>query len=68
MNTNMAAAVPFAARQRVGSADDSQARGTVVESPSGRTVLVRWDFDTNPYGVGSPRLYFEMVDRLIAVR
>ncbi|SLC72541.1 hypothetical protein [Mycobacteroides abscessus] len=60
--------IPFTARQRVGCTDDSKARGTVIENPSGRTVLVRWDFDTNPYGVGAPRRYFEMADRLTAVR
>lgn len=40
-------------------ADDRNARGQVVDLEP-NTVLVQWDFDTNPYGKGSPRIRYEL--------
>jgi hypothetical protein len=57
----------FKADERVTSVDDPQARGTVFADDNGRTALVRWDIHTNPYGVGAPRVHYELVDNLVPV-
>jgi hypothetical protein len=41
-------------------AADRSARGTVIDNSPKNTVLVKWDFDTNPYGKGAPRTRYEL--------
>ena len=38
---------------------DRAVRGRVVDNSPAKTVLVCWEADHNPYGVGSPRTCYE---------
>jgi hypothetical protein len=39
---------------------DRTARGRVVDNTPTNTVLVHWEQDSNPYGKGAPRAYYEL--------
>lgn len=68
--TNTTAPTPiFHAGERVTCVDDPQSRGTIVRDVNlcARTAEVVFDFDANPYGIGSPRRFAVLVDDLVPV-